>query len=230
MNKIFAFGSLLLGAFAHTHNHVHEVSAWPPLNLYTTFKADVTLHQFDGKTLKPFKGISAFTKVDGDRSKIHIDAKVQVPVFGKVDAEILIDTMAGTAQLYVPMLNICQQEDLPVKASLKELLLKFYSEEGGITVYDGEVHPAWDASNQFDKFHALLQGEDHKVTISAYVDQNTHNGRWLQEESDLTRDPKVIINVPKGEEPATFEDSEFVISGCTSFELDETKFIRIFRP
>ena len=97
MNKIFAFGSLILATFAHTHthNHVHEVAAWPPLNLLTTFKADASLHTFDGKTLKPFKGITALTKVDGDRSKIHIDALVQIPVFGKVDAEILIDTMAG---------------------------------------------------------------------------------------------------------------------------------------
>ena len=118
------------------------------------------------------------------------------------------------------MLNICQQEDLPIKANLKEILLKVYSEDGGLSTYDGDSHPAWDATNTFDKFHSTLQGTEHKLTISAYVDQTTHNGRWLQEESDMVKDPKVIISVPKGEEPATFKDSDFVINGCTSFELD----------
>jgi hypothetical protein len=52
MRKILAFGSAVVGALAHSHSHSHvetvDVAAWPPLNLYTTFKSDVTLHTFDG--------------------------------------------------------------------------------------------------------------------------------------------------------------------------------------
>ena len=233
MNKIFAIGSLVLGAFAHTHHHSNEavqVAAWPELDLFTTFKADVTLHTFDGKKLKPFKGISATAKVDGDRNKIHVDAKVEVPVFGKIPAEILIDSKAGKLQLYVPMLKMCQEEDLP-QVDLKQLLLQFYSEEGGLSVYDGVATPAWDTVS-YDKFHASLAGDDATATLDLYVDKSTHNGRWLQLLTSVEKDPHVIVNVPKGEEKATFQDSEFTISGCKNkvFERNPEKMVRLFRP
>ena len=233
MQKIFAFGAIVLGAFAHTHHHTQEVAkvaAWPELNLYTTFKSDVTLHTFDGKQLKSFKDISATAKIDGDRNKIHIDAKVKVPVFGQIPAEILIDTKQGTLQLYVPTLQMCQQEDLP-PFDLKQLLLQFYSEQGGLTVYDGDSKPAWDTVT-YDKFHATLAGDDLTATLDAYVDKQTHNGRWLQLLTDAKKDPKIIVNVPKGEEPATFQDSDFTLQGCNgkTFITEEEKMVRLFRP
>ena len=54
MRKFIAFGSAILGAFAHSHSHTQtvEVSAWPPLNLYTTFFSDATLHQWNQRTKK----------------------------------------------------------------------------------------------------------------------------------------------------------------------------------
>ena len=217
MRKIFTFAALgFASVLGHTHSHVEtpEVAAWPPLNLYTTFKADATLHTFDGKKLKPYKDISALTKVDGDRNKIKVDAKVAVPLLGKVSAEILIDTAAGTITEYIPILKICQSQPIPKTTHLKELLQKIYSEEGGLTTYDGDVKAAWDGVD-YDKFHLTLAGEKGSATVHAYVDKNTHNGRWLQEVTTHAKDPKIIVNIPKGEEPATFTDADFTIKGCT---------------
>jgi hypothetical protein len=128
------------------------------------------------------------------------------------------------------MLRMCQEEDIPV-LNLKTLLTQIYSEEGGLTIYDGEAQPAWDKTT-YDKFHLPLKGADNSVTVTAYVDKTTHNGRWLQEESTLAKDPKIIINVPKGEEPATFADSDFTLAGCKGkvFVRDPEQMVRLFRP
>jgi hypothetical protein len=125
----------------------------------------------------------------------------------------MADTKAGYAIEYVPSLKICQKRALPVKTDLKVFLNKLYSETGGITSYDGLVKPAWD-SKQYNKFHSSVHGKQGAVTVHSYIDTTTHNGRWLQEESSAKQDPKVIISVPKGEEPAKFTDADFVISGC----------------
>jgi hypothetical protein len=82
MQKILVFTTLAvmtLASSSHVHHHEQQVEAlgaWPPLNLLTTFKTDATLHTFDGKALKAYKGISATVKVDGDRNKVKVDAKV----------------------------------------------------------------------------------------------------------------------------------------------------------
>ena len=196
--------------------------AWPPVNKFTTFKADVTLEQWNGKQLIPFKGISGTAKVDGDRSKIMVDAYATLPVVGKVPAKIVIDTKAGYAIESIPTLNICQKRALPVKIDLKVLLNKIYSETGGITTYDGLIQPVWD-SKAYNAFHSSVKGSQGQVTIHSYIDATTHNGRWLQEESSAKQDPKVIVNIPNGEVPTTFNDADFVISGCSpsAYSIEE---------
>ena len=160
---------------------------------------------------------------------IKVDAKVRVPVFGRIPAEILINTATGKLQLYVEMLRMCQEEDIP-QFNLKELLLTIYSEQGGLTTYDGDHQPVWDTVT-YDKFHMDMEGEDHKASVSAWVDKTTHNGRWLELVTDLKLIPDIVINVPKGEEPATFTDADFTLEGCAgkTFERDPSKMVRLFR-
>lgn len=228
MRKVIAVASTFLaGALAHTHtsSSTHKLEKFPPLNLFTTFITHAKLQTFEDGELVSFREIEAVTKTDGERNKIHIDNTVEVPVLGVVDSEILIDATAGTFQLAVPALFICEQIDIP-KFNLKNLLLKIYSEEGGITTYDGNESPEWDTKKIFDKFHADFEGSDMKVHLEAWVDQTSHNGRWLKVKSDfgLTTDG-IVINVPKGEEEATFTDDDFVMNGCARFETNPNKLI-----
>lgn len=225
MRKILAAASLAVLALAKHHHH--QVEARPELNLYTTFKSDVSLHTWDGTTLKPYKGITATAKVDGDRNKVKVDAKVQVPIFGKVSAEVLFDMNDGSVKEYIPMLKLCQKQTIPLTGSLKALLEKVYSEQGGISIYDGEAQPAWEAVT-YHKFHGSLKADLIEASVTAFVDKTTLNGRWLQESSNVAGDPKVVISVPKGEEQATFTDADFSISGCNSYETDPKKFVSIW--
>jgi hypothetical protein len=64
---------------------------------------------------------------------------------------------------------LCEEQSIPIY-DLKELLTKFYSEEGGLTVYDGSEAPTFDKSHTFDKFHTDLVADENKMTINAYYD------------------------------------------------------------
>ena len=109
-----------------------------------------------------------------------------------------------------------------MKVDLKAILNKLYSETGGITTYDGLVKPVWE-TKEFNAFHSTIQGSQGKVTVHSYIDTETHNGRWLQEESSAQQDPKVIVNLPNGEVPTTFTDADFNIDGCapSQYSLEE---------
>jgi hypothetical protein len=213
--------------FFHRRNQQQAVATWPELDLLTTFKADVSLHTWDGKALKAYKDITATAKVDGDRNKVKLDAKVQIPLMGHVSAQVLVDLNGQTVYEYVPLLKLCQKQALPDKVNLKDILLKIYSEESGLATYDGKVAAAWDAT-VYDKFHATIANATSSATIEAYVDTTTHNGRWIYEETTNAKIPKLVISVPKGEEAATFTDSDFTITGCNSYETDPELMLNIW--
>ena len=96
--------------------------AWPVLHLYDTFKTDATLFQVDGSKLTPYKDITASIKVDSGRNKIKVDAKVSLPLVGKVDAEVLVDPAQGMAYEYVPFLGLCQKTPLNVTFQIKDVI------------------------------------------------------------------------------------------------------------
>ncbi len=158
---------------------------------------------------------------------IHIDSTLTVPVFGEIDAEILIDTKKGIFQLGVPDVGICHQETGLPQFDLKELLLQIYSEQGGLTVYDGDDTPQWDKT-VFDKFHLTAQEAENNLSIEAWVSKVTHNGRWLKVDTDAVPLPTIIVNVPKGEEPATFTDKDFLFTSCDEFESNRRKVAELF--
>ena len=186
--------------------------SWPVLDLYTTFKADGSVFTETNGKITPYKGITATLKVDGDRNKIKVDAKVAVPLIGKINAEVLADLTAGMVYEYVPFLGICQKTNLGQSVPLKELLQKIYSPDGGVTQFDGEATAPWDPSTMY-KFH----GSGPDVTVTAYFDENTHNGKWIEAIPTNTTMPSVVVSLPLGEQPATFTDDDFTIKGCASY-------------
>lgn len=192
-------------------------AAWPKLDLFTTFKTDASLFTWDGAKLAPYKDITAAIKVDSDRNKIKIDAKVAIPLVGKINAEILADLTAGQVYEYVPFLGLCQKTPLNQTVSLKDVLNKIYSPEGGVTVYDGEAQAPWDKTTMY-KFH----GSGPDATVTAFFDESSHNGKWISEIPTDTKNPSLVASIPNGEQQATFTDADFKISGCTTYTTENT--------
>lgn len=190
-------------------------AAWPVLDLYTTFKTDASLFTWDGKKLSPYKDITATIKADSDRNKIKVDAKVAVPLVGKINAEVLVDLTAGIAYEYVPFLGLCQKTPLNVTVQLKEVLSKIYSPDGGVTIFDGEAQAPWDPTTMY-KFH----GSGPDATVTAFFDESSHNGKWISEIPTDPKNPSFVASIPKGEEQATFTDADFQIKGCASYTTE----------
>ena len=115
--------SLLLAAVASAAVVTSDSNDWPAVHLYDSFKlTQASVYTWDGKSLTSFKDLVADIKVDGARSKVKVDAKIKVPILGHISAEVLIDTVAGTALEYVPSLHICQHTSLNASFPLLDLL------------------------------------------------------------------------------------------------------------
>lgn len=227
MFKILAlsvFAALTQCGTINTFLGEEQATAWPKLDLYTTFTTDASLFTWDGSKLTPYKDITATLKVDSDRNKIKINAKVGLPLVGKVDAEVLVDLTQGKAFEYVPFLGLCQKTPLNATVNLKDVLQKVYSPDGGVTTYDGEASAPWDKSTMY-KFHGA--GPD--ATVSAWFDESTHNGKWIFEDAKNATVPDIVASIPKGEQQATFTDADFVIKGCSSYNEDPSTRVNLWR-
>lgn len=185
MFKILALSTIAYvgSAFPHFRKAHKEVkqAAWPEVDLYDNFQADIALEQWDGKTLKAYKDATGTAKVSSKLNKVRVDAKVKVPLIGHADATVVVDLNVDAPAVYehVPMLKLCQKTDLPKDGVLLEdILHKIYSETGGITVYDGQSPAPWDAT-VLDKFHASYSSPSASVQITAYLDKDTHNVKWI---------------------------------------------------
>jgi hypothetical protein len=203
----------------------YDATAWPEgLVEEYIFQTDATLFTWDGAKLSPYKDITATIKVDSDRNKIKVDAKVAIPLFGKVDAQILNDFTKGVVYEYVPFLGICQKTSMNGTFSLRQIISTLYSPTAGVSVYDGETTAPWDKTKMY-KFHGT--GPD--ATVSLYFDETTKNGKWIHEVPTDTSNPVLVASIPKGEVKTTFKDSDFVISGCNSYSEDPATRFNIWR-
>lgn len=187
-------------------------ASWPVLDLYTTFKTDASLFTWNGSKLSPYKDITATIKVDSDRNKIKADAKVSIPLVGKINAEVLADLTQGVVYEYVPFLGLCQKTPLNMTVQLKDVLSKIYSPDGGVTIFDGESQAPWDKTTMY-KFH----GSGPDAVVTAFFDENTKNGKWISEVPTDTKNPSLVASIPNGEQKASFTDADFQIKGCASF-------------
>ena len=110
MFKTVSAAALLLATVVTAkHHHVHQTTdVWPPVKYETTFKSSVDVQSWDGAKLSPFMGgTSADLIVDSGRNKIAAKAKVTVPIFGKVDANIVVDLTKGVALIQIPLIWLC---------------------------------------------------------------------------------------------------------------------------
>lgn len=126
MQKVFTISAVATmaacNAYAPPNIAAPLTASWPVLDLYTTFKADASLFTWDGSKLNPYKDITATIKVDSERNKIKVDAKVAIPLIGKINAEVLADLTEGVAYEYVPFLGLCQKTPLNATVQIKDVL------------------------------------------------------------------------------------------------------------
>ena len=154
---------------------------------------------------------------------MKVNAKVGLPLIGKVNAEVLADLTEGYAYEYVPFLGLCQKTPLNVTVNLKSVLEQVYSPTGGITTYDGEASAPWDKSTMYE-FH----GGNANATVTAWFDEGTHNGKWLFEKASDPSIPQIVAQLPTGEQPASFQDSDFTITGCHKYNEDPATRINLW--
>jgi hypothetical protein len=217
MQKIIAVSFLVALAAAGTINPFvlsDSPNDWPQLNTFTTFKASVEVYTWDGKTLAPFKDTTADAKVDSDRNKVKLDAKVTVPIFGAIDAQVVVDFTLGSALEYVPFLGLCQHTPLNETLNLKDLMQKIYSPTGGLTKFDGESGAPFDTTKMF-KFTSSYTYNNTLYTADSYFDESSKSAKWIQ---GLTTG--YVVKMPTGEKQATFTDADFKISGCNTIITD----------
>lgn len=215
MRKITALISALLVASAYAHGHQKAAQTrWPDINTYTTFKASGSVYTWINGKLVPYNGASAKLLVDGDRSKAMIRARAQVPLFGTVDSNMLVDFKQGYVITQVPFLGICEKQPLgfTLPVDLKTAMTTLFDPNAGLTTYKGEESPAWDASNKFWHF---THGDNWSFMGQTFGLQTY----WEELSGDLkyiySGPPNnTVFSIPNGLEPATFVDSDFVLTGC----------------
>ena len=178
MRKISAVIAALLVASTMAHGQKKAAqSSWPDIKYLTTFKAQGTLYTYKNSKLAPFQGASANLLVDGDRNKAMVRAKVQVPLFGAIDANALVDFTAGTAIAQVPFLGICEKRAIGASFNIKTDLPLLFDPNSGLTTYNGEESPAWDASTASWHFtHGFKVGKEYG--LETYWEKASTNLKW----------------------------------------------------
>ena len=110
MRKIAAFLSTLLVASVHGHSHQNaKQSTWPSINAYTTFKLSGSVFAWANGQLVSYQGATTQWYVDGDRSKWLVKDSINVPNFGTVYSDTMMDFKQGYAINHVPFLGICER-------------------------------------------------------------------------------------------------------------------------
>jgi hypothetical protein len=220
-----------LVALAASSHVVTSDNGWPDIKLYTTFKTSVEVYTWDGKTLTSFKDIKADAKVDGDRNKAAVSAKVTVPIFGTIDAQAVVDFTTGQAIEYVPFLGLCQHTPLNHTLNLKEYLKKAFDPAGGITKYIGESPAPFDGTNmwKFTSTASAAHKRHHNgvgnttVSSDSYFLEDTKQLHWIHGTTT-----NYVAKLPSGVSEATFTDADFVISGCNTVITDPTQKLKLF--
>jgi hypothetical protein len=81
-----------------------------------------------------------------------VHAKIGVPLFGSVDASLLIDFTTGKALTHIPFLSLCQADRAGQSFNLTDELEKLNDQAANLTQYLGEISAPWDQLTPSYKF------------------------------------------------------------------------------
>ncbi len=98
---------LLSAVFVSSKHHIYQLDPWPSVNVFTTFQANTSLYTWDGSSLSPLQDTTAVLLVDSTRNKAILHGKIQVPLFGSINADLLVDFTQALTLTYTPFLGLC---------------------------------------------------------------------------------------------------------------------------
>jgi hypothetical protein len=188
---------------------------WPDITIPNTFKASGVVNTWDGTKLTPFQGASGTLLVDSGRNKAMIHAKVGVPLFGNVDANLLIDYTRGEAITYIPFLNVCTLDRFNQTLNLTEEFGKARDRTANLTTYLGEISPPWDRLTPSYKFSSQEQVDNITYSAETYFEKASKALKWVSYRDNDVNKQFVIALGKNGLIPATFSDSDFKLQGCS---------------
>ena len=97
------------------------------MNLYTTFVINtLVVYKWDGKELKPFNDVNAQVLVDSSRNKVMIHATMDVGNGLNAQVDTLIDFTDGVSFTSIPMLDICQHQEIESTMNLQNILNQMF--------------------------------------------------------------------------------------------------------
>jgi len=85
---------------------------WPSVNVASTFNSTISLYTWDGSNLNHLQDAQAVLLVDAVRNKAMLHSKIQVPLFGSINADMLVDFTNGSTMMYTPFLGLCERDSL----------------------------------------------------------------------------------------------------------------------
>lgn len=136
--------SLLLSVYSRSTAAKHHAHEWPPIHHETIFSSKIHVYQLSESKIEPFKHMQGQVLVDSSRNQMKGELKIELPLFGLINWEILMDFSSGWALTYIPLIDLCEAEqmDLP-RFQLGEVLSQVFDEASGITQYLGTHSTPW---------------------------------------------------------------------------------------
>ena len=110
MFKLLTVSLIAALAIANSIETIDTAASWPEINIYESFKAstEIFLGSDDDKNLTSMLGMKGNLKVDGGRSKVFIDGKINMDWLGNIGVQVLVDFKNGTIYYKFPILgNVC---------------------------------------------------------------------------------------------------------------------------
>jgi hypothetical protein len=92
---------------------------------------------------------------------------------------------------------------------MKTLIPKLFDPNSGISTFNGEQSPAWDASSKSWHFTSSADFQNNNYSIQSYFDELSGNLKWLYSPAD-----DYVVKINDGFEPGTFTDADFILKGC----------------
>ena len=183
-------------------------SAIPEIKIPSSFKLAGSLNTWDGVKLTSVQGVNGSLFVDSQRNQLMIHQKVEVALFGLVDAKVLLDFTTGEALTHIPFLSVCQLDKTAKALDLAEEITRFNDKSYDLSKYLGLISAPWDQSSTTHKFVTKDTVEDYEIMGETYYEQDTLALKWLAFKN-------YVIAIDKnGVQATTFTDADFKFVGC----------------
>ena len=110
--------------------HLTLGALWPSVETSMSFQGNVSLYTVDGQYCGPLQNTTGVMYVDAlKRNKVIVKSTTQVPLFGSISIDLLIDYNKGTILTYTPQWSFllgCQLDNFTKPFNLSKELAAAY--------------------------------------------------------------------------------------------------------